>query len=222
MHSLSLRSFSAARLALRASAALALALALPLAAQAATAVEQLRTFARDTQSAAGAFTQQTSASTGRKQPAQSGVFAFQRPGRFDWRVMKPYEQRIVSDGREVHQFDPDLNQVTVRRTDAAVGSSPAAILFGDGDLEKSFDVKELPARDGLAWLQATPRTDDAGFSKVEIAFKDGMPARLTLFDAFGQSTQVTFSDLQRNPQLAAGTFIFTPPPGADVVNMGGK
>lgn len=201
-------------------AVLALAIAAPLGAHAAGAVEQLRTFARDTQSATGTFTQQTRASTGRAQPAQSGQFAFQRPGKFDWRVIKPYEQRIVSDGREVFQFDPDLNQVSVRKTDAAVGSSPAAILFGNGDLEKSFNVKELPARDGLDWLEAVPRTADAGFSKVEIGFKDGLPARLELFDSFGQSTQVTLGDIRPNPSIPADTFTFKAPAGVDVVRMG--
>jgi outer membrane lipoprotein carrier protein len=202
------------------SAVLALAIAAPLGAHAAGAVEQLRTFARDTQSASGTFTQQTRASSGRAQPAQSGEFAFQRPGKFDWRVIKPYEQRIVSDGREVFQFDPDLNQVSVRKTDAAVGSSPAAILFGSGDLEKAFNVKELPARDGLDWLEAVPRTPDAGFSKVEIGFKDGLPARLDLFDSFGQSTQVTLGDIRRNPSLSADSFTFKAPAGVDVVRMG--
>ncbi len=203
-------------------ALLALALAAPLGAHAAGAVEQLRAFARDTQSASGAFSQQTRASTGRAQPAQSGQFAFQRPGKFDWRVTKPYEQRIVSDGRELFQFDPDLNQVSVRKTDAAVGASPAAILFGDGDLEKSFTVKELPARDGLDWLEAVPRSADAGFSKVEIGFKDGLPSQLDLFDSFGQSTRVTLSDIRRNPSIPAGTFTFTAPAGVDVVRMGGQ
>jgi outer membrane lipoprotein carrier protein len=201
-------------------ALLALAIAAPLGAQAAGAVEQLRAFARDTQSAAGSFSQQTRASTGRAQPAQSGQFAFQRPGKFDWRVIKPYEQRIVSDGRELFQFDPDLNQVSVRKTDAAVGASPAAILFGSGDLEKSFNVKELPARDGMEWLEAVPRTADAGFSKVEIGFAEGLPARLDLFDSFGQSTRVTLSNILRNPSIPADTFTFTAPAGVDVVRMG--
>lgn len=217
MRAIPLSAFSAS---LFRGAVLALAMAAPLAAHAAGAVEQLRAFARDTQSASGSFSQQTRASTGRAQPAQSGQFAFQRPGKFDWRVTKPYEQRIVSDGRELFQFDPDLNQVSVRKTDAAVGASPAAILFGDGDLEKSFNVKELPARDGMDWLEAVPRTADAGFSKVEIGFTDGMPARLDLYDSFGQSTRVTLSNIRRNPSIPAATFTFTPPAGVDVVRMG--
>ena len=219
MRAISLFSSAFSRSVLR-GAVLALAFAAPLGAHAAGAVEQLRTFARDTQSATGTFSQQTRASSGRAQPAQSGQFAFQRPGKFDWRVIKPYEQRIVSDGREVFQFDPDLNQVSVRKTDAAVGASPAAILFGNGDLEKSFNVKELPARDGLDWLEAVPRTADAGFSKVEIGFKGGLPARLDLFDSFGQSTQVTLGDIRPNPSIPADTFTFKAPAGVDVVRMG--
>jgi len=67
-----------------------------------------------------------------------------------------------------------------------------------------------------------PRSADAGFSKVEIGFKDGLPARLDLFDSFGQSTQVTLSNISRNPSIPAGTFTFTAPAGVDVVRMGGQ
>lgn len=198
------------------------ALLVPGAVSAASAVEQLRTFVSSTQSATGSFTQGTKGSGGQALPAQSGTFSFQRPGKFKWQITKPFEQLIVSDGKQLFQYDPDLSQVTVRGVGEAVGSSPAQILFGSGSLEQSFNVAPLPARDGAEWLRATPKSPDAGFSRVDIGFKDGMPLSLELLDAFGQTTQVTFSGMVRNPQVSADTFRFTPPKGVDVVKMGGS
>lgn len=191
----------------------------PMLAWGATAQEQLKTFATTVRSATGSFTQATSSKQGRNPPMQQGSFAFQRPGKFRWAVQKPYEQLIVSDGKQVYQYDPDLAQVTVRQVDRAIGTSPAAILFGAGNLEEAFNVTALPDRDGLQWLRAKPRNADAGFSQVDIGMKDNLPMRVLLLDAFGQTTQVDLADIQANASVPATQFQFTPPKGVDVVKM---
>lgn len=191
----------------------------PLAAHAADARNQLQQFVRQVQSATGEFTQSTVGAQGRTQPAQSGVFSFQRPGKFKWAVKRPYEQLIVSDGKQVMQYDPDLAQVTQRNVDQAIGSSPAAILFGSGSLEQAFNVAGLPDRDGLQWLRATPKTADAGFSRVDLGFRGNVPERVELLDSFGQTTRVTLSNMKANPALAPAEFQFKPPAGVDVVKM---
>ncbi|PTX00561.1 outer membrane lipoprotein carrier protein LolA [Achromobacter mucicolens] len=191
----------------------------PALALAASAQEQLRNFVSTVTAATGSFSQYTVNDQGRTQPAQTGVFSFQRPGKFKWAVQKPYEQLVISDGRQVFQFDPDLAQVTERKVDAAIGTSPAAILFGSGSLEQSFDVSALPAKDGVDWLRAKPRTADAGFSRVDIGMKNNLPVRVELLDSFGQTTRVDLSAIQPNPQLPAKEFQFTAPKGVDVVKM---
>ena len=92
----------------------------PALALAASAQEQLRAFVSTVTSATGSFSQYTVNNQGRTQPAQTGVFSFQRPGKFKWAVQKPYEQLVISDGRQVFQYDPDLAQVTERKVDAAI------------------------------------------------------------------------------------------------------
>lgn len=201
---------------LAAVAALSLAPAMVFAA---SAQEQLRAFVATVTAATGSFSQYTVNNQGRTQPAQTGVFSFQRPGKFKWAVQKPYEQLVVSDGRQVFQFDPDLAQVTERKVDAAIGTSPAAILFGSGSLEQSFDVSALPSKDGIDWLRAKPRTADAGFSRVDIGMKHNLPVRVELLDSFGQTTRVDLSGIAANPQLPAKEFQFVAPKGVDVVKM---
>lgn len=191
----------------------------PLAALAADAHAQLKAFVSTVDSATGTFTQTTVGDQGATQRAQQGDFAFQRPGKFKWAVTLPYEQLVVSDGNQMFQYDPDLAQVTTRKVDQAIGTSPAAILFGSGDLEQAFEVTLLPARDGLEWLQATPRSADAGFARVDIGMNNNLPARVELLDSFGQMTRVDLSNIQANPSLSGAEFKFVPPQGVDVVNM---
>jgi outer membrane lipoprotein carrier protein len=183
------------------------------------APDQLRSFVQTVQSARGSFSQFTVGPQGQTKPAQTGRFSFKRPGQFNWEVLKPYAQQIVSDGQEMYQFDPDLNQVSVRKVDQAIGASPAAILFGSGALDQAFNVSVLPDKDGLVWLRALPRAGDAGFVHVDIGFQEGLPAHIILLDAFGQTTHVKLSGLVRNPGLPPDAFKFVPPAGADVVRM---
>lgn len=179
---------------------------------------QLQSFVEKVKSATGQFRQEQAATDGTKR-VQNGTFAFQRPGKFRWQVLKPYAQLIVSDGQHVYQYDPDLEQVTERKAGQAIGASPAALLFGSGSLDEAFNLQLQPDRDGLQWLRAVPKTPDAGFVHADIGFTDGLPRRLELLDAFGQTSRIQFSDLKANPAIPAGQFQFTVPKGADLVKM---
>ncbi|PIX04727.1 MAG: outer membrane lipoprotein carrier protein LolA, partial [Gallionellales bacterium CG_4_8_14_3_um_filter_54_18] len=137
---------------------------------------------------------------------------------FRWTYSKPYEQIIVGDGAKFWLYDKDLNQVTVKKLDAALGSSPAALLAGSNEIERGFTLKEAGQRQGLEWLQATPKSQESSFSAVYMAFdaQAGLVA-MELNDAFGHKTVLRFSAMQRNPKLPAAQFQFTPPAGADVL-----
>jgi outer membrane lipoprotein carrier protein len=195
---------------------LAVLLAVPALARA-DALEKFRTFVRETQSARTAFEQKVYDSGKRLVQASSGTFAFQRPGRFRWHIRVPYEQLIVGDGTRVWIHDADLNQVTVRSMGKALGSTPAALLAGDQDVERAFELSNVGPVAGLEWLEARPRDRDAGFERIRLGMgRDGVEA-MELYDHFGQTTLLQFSRLERNPRLYPGDFRFTPPKGADVL-----
>jgi len=192
------------------------ALGLPTVAHAA-AVDQLRSFLTQTQSARGDFTQRVTARAGSKPQESSGTFAFQRPGKFRWVYGKPYQQTLVADGDRLFIYDKDLNQVTVRKLTGALPASPASILFGSNDFERDFVVEDGGSRDGLQWIVARPRAKDTVFDRVEIGFRDSLPAAMALTDSFGQTSILVFGKVERNPPLAADTFRFVAPAGADVL-----
>ena len=54
----------------------------------------------------------------------------------------------VSDGSKLWSYDPDLNQVAVKKLGTAFGASPAALLAGK-DLDKHFELKDAAAADGI-------------------------------------------------------------------------
>ncbi len=186
------------------------------AAQAASAMDALRQFAMHTQSPRGGFSQHVMSSS-KKMVETSGEFVFVRPGKFRWSYLRPYEQILVADGEHLTIYDKDLNQVTVRKLTDALGSTPAAILFGDNLLEKEFDLRDSGSHDGLDWLDATPKSRDTSFQKISIGFDKGELAAMELRDALGQVTQLHFFGVQRNVVVAPDVFVFVPPKGADIL-----
>lgn len=182
------------------------------------APDPLRRFLSDTSSASGRFTQQV-LRDGRVVESSSGRFAFERPGRFRWEVAEPFEQLLVADGERLYFYDKDLNQVTVRRLRDALASTPAAILFGSGDLESGFVLRALPDRDGLAWIEAMPRSAETGYQRIELGFRAGLPVQMRVQDAFGRTVRFIFEDVMRDPRLPPDAFRFEPPSGADIVEQ---
>jgi outer membrane lipoprotein carrier protein len=184
---------------------------------AAGAVDALRAFLAQTKTARGEFTQQVSRGQTQAAPPSGGAFYFERPGKFRWVYARPYEQVLVADGARLYLYDKDLNQVTVKRIAAALPASPASILFGGADFERDFAVADGATRDGVDWLTATPRARDSQFERIEIGFRDGLPAAMVLADSFGQVSRLTFTRFERNPALDPALFRFVAPAGADVL-----
>jgi outer membrane lipoprotein carrier protein len=200
--------------------ALVLAASLLCADARAGGIAELQAFVEGTKAAKATFAQTTTDKSGRLVQQSTGTFTFARPGKFRWTYDKPIEQVIVGDGERVWVYDRDLNQVIVRRMSQALGSTPAALLAGDNTLEKNFTLVDGGTADGLDWVDATPKSTDAGFTAVRMGFRDHLPRAMLLTDNFGQTTRLVFDHLERNPALAADAFRFTPPAGADVIGEG--
>jgi len=154
----------------------------------------------------------------------SGIFEFERPGRFRFIYQKPFAQTLVADGQTLWMYDVDLNQVTARKQSQALGSSPAALLTSSSDLkvlQADFVLQSEPDKDGLQWMRATPKSKEGQIQSVLAAFRstDKGPALavMEVQDSFGQRSVMTFSAYETNPAWGADHFQFKPPAGADVV-----
>jgi outer membrane lipoprotein carrier protein len=197
----------------------------------AAGMESLETFLRTVGSARADFTQVVTSPARDGQAARTktstGSFEFLRPGRFRFIYRKPFDQTIVADGQTLWLFDADLNQVTARKQAQVLVSTPAALIASAQDLralQAEFTIESAPARDGLEWVVATPKNRDGQLQSVQVGFKAGSDkavnlAALEILDNFGQRSSLRFSRVEINPTLAADTFVFKPPPGADLIRQ---
>lgn len=191
----------------------------------ASAIDRLNRFFETTRTMRADFAQIVIAKNGKRPQQSTGVMMFSRPGKFRWEIERPYSQLLVGDGDKVWIYDPDLRQVTVKKTGDALGSSPVALLVGEnggggaekGALARNFRLREIGEREGLEWLEAVPKSTDSGFEKLQLGFSGNDLKSMELFDNFGQITTLFFSHFERNPQLSPSLFRFTPPAGVDVI-----
>lgn len=180
-------------------------------------VSSLRDFFNNTTTMRAQFSQVVNDNQGRKMQEVEGIMQLQRPNKFRWDYKKPYEQQIVSDGKQVFLYDTELQQVTIHELSKALVSSPAALLAGGEAVEKSFTLKNATRKDGLTWVLALPKDKESGFDRVLLGFKADKLRKMELYDSFNQITHITFNDVERNLILQDATFLFTPPKGVDVV-----
>ena len=182
----------------------------------ADAVGDLKNYLNNTKSLQANFKQTVTNQQGKEQTS-SGVLAIQRPGLFRWMSQKPFEQLLLADGKQFWIYDPDLKQAIVKDIGKALESSPAALLAGDNQFERLYNLRALPNKNDLEWLEATPKKTDNSFDTIKLGFKQGQLTQMELHDHFGQTTRIYFSELKINPKIEASQFRFTPPKDADVI-----
>ena len=199
---------------------LGLILALPVGATTTTPSPVQRYF-QNLQSLRADFVQRVFDERGQVMQTSSGRMLMRKPGKFRWDYQTPAEQVIVADGERLWAYDVDLAQVTVRKLDQALSSTPLALLSGAAPIEETFTVNGVHSRDGLDWYELTPKQPQPEFRLLRVAFRGDALISLELEDSFGQRTRLDFQKLERNPTLDPTLLKFTPPPGVDVVGDAG-
>jgi outer membrane lipoprotein carrier protein len=182
-----------------------------------TGAQRLQEFMQSTQSLDATFTQEVVEEGGKISQTAFGKFYLQRPGKFRWEYQEPSPQQIIADGKKLWIYDIDLEQVSVRPLQAALGRSPAAILMTDGDLTKDYKIQEQPAREGMNWVGLTPKNAEGDFKQISIGLDPEGVQAMDLYDQYGRVTMIRFQESTYGKTIAASTFQFTPPEGVDVI-----
>lgn len=181
--------------------------------------EALDNFFRNLHSLQAYFVQKLYSENGRLMETSLGRMQMQRPNKFRWNYQHPYGQLIVADGKSVWIYDSDLEQVTLKNLDKALGKTPAFLLSSNRRIETDYYVNQLSSKVGKRF-ELIPKDAQAQFDSMQIHLSEKTLLGLELIDNLGQKTFITFSQVKRNPRLAQELFIFTPPAGVDIITDG--
>ena len=178
----------------------------------------LDSFLNGLQTYSAGFKQVIYDDAGKELEKSDGVFYMRRPGMFHWAYYDPYSQMLISDGVTLWIYDEDLDQVIIKDIANQIGNSPAAILGGNVKINDLYVVVRMPSKDGIDWLELTPRDIDSEYKTIRLGFQNGQLVKMILNDNLGQKNDITFLDPKRNPPLNLELFSFTPPKGVDVID----
>lgn len=177
------------------------------------------------------FEQTTKATSGSKAPQKKGltgqhmnqtfkgVMKVARPGKFFWETTSPSKQTIVTSGKTVWIYDPDLQQAVRQSLDEQVANTPALLL--SGNTKQIMNAYKITMPDAAkTYYTLYPKQKDGAFQSLTISFgAKNAPTLMILKDSLGQTTTIRFNDVKVNATIPASTFNFVPPKGTDVIDQ---
>jgi len=179
-------------------------------------ITQLKSFLASTSTLTANFKQVTLNEVGLVDQTSEGEFFLSRPGKFRWSYKTPFIQEIISNAGKVWFYDADLEQLTIKKVDDSLGSTPALLLSGEIELEENFTLEQQGVDKDLFWIKLSPKDEDSGFKYILIGLDNGVLGGMELNDNFGQLTRIYFSNVKVNPTLEKNIFEFEAPEGVDV------
>jgi outer membrane lipoprotein carrier protein len=137
-----------------------------------------------------------------------------------WDYESPAAKTIVVNGSRLVQWEPEANQAFVdEKFDATAMSAAVTFLLGTGSLEKEF---LLSSGEG-GTLVLRPRKADSRVETVTLtAGPDGEVTRTRVVDGQGNSNDIAFEAIQRNPGVPDARFVLDLPAGVRRLAMPGK
>lgn len=149
----------------------------------------------------------------------TGVMKVERPGKFSWQINSPVKQTIVSTGRTVWIYDPDLQQAIRQNLDEQVANTPALLLSGNTtQIQQAYRISQ-PDK-SKTYYTLYPKNKESAFQSLTISFgAKNAPTLMILQDSLGQTTHVRFNNVKVNAKIPASTFNFSPPKGTDIIEQ---
>ncbi|KAB0549964.1 outer membrane lipoprotein chaperone LolA [Pseudomonas argentinensis] len=181
------------------------------------AVKRLTELLNQAQTITARFSQLSLDGSGTQLQETAGELALKRPGLFRWHTDEPMEQLLVSDGKQVWLYDPDLEQVTIQSLDQRLTHTPALLLSGDvSQIRENFEITFKEGGSVVDFI-LKPKSKDTLFDSLRLSFRNGVLNDMQLIDSIGQRTNILFMSVKMNQPLDDKQFSFEIPEGADVI-----
>ncbi len=160
----------------------------------------------------------TSATLGQTLTSRGQVF-FKKPGRMRWEFTDP-QQLLIADGNALWLYQPAERQVVKTPFQYAFNSqTPVSFLTGVGRLEEDFSVLSQGETSSAYQLRLRPKqaAEAIGLLDIEVSKETFDILQALITDPLGNTTRVSFTNIDRETTLGDDLFRFELPPGIDLV-----
>ena len=141
-----------------------------------------------------------------------------RPDGFYWETISPFPELLVTNGRKLWNYQPDLEQVVIEDWDPNQSELAAQLLYGQTEsLAEDYYVVVVNSEQAQTF-ELRPKSADSLYEVITISFIRDILDRIYIQNNNGERTAWQFTNSRINLPLADDLFEFTPPSGIEVVN----
>lgn len=140
------------------------------------------------------------------------LFMLKRPHGFYWETLQPFPELIVTDGKTLWNYQPDLLQLSIENWDASRSELAAQLLSGNTQaIAEEYRVSAVPVN-GSDWeFMLYPNDPASLYQQVSLYFEQGELVSILLINTNGQRTFWEFNNREVNIELDASQFTFETP-----------
>lgn len=185
-------------------------------------VSRVQTFYDKTTTYKAGFKQRYVVKAYDKTKDSAGSVIFEKPGKMSWRYTSN-GNRVVSDGQVIKIYEKENKQMYEQPLSKTQYPAALSFLTGQGKLKQNFkftkqDSKQMKFESGYV-LAGDPLQPTAAYEKVffYVDAQTYQVRRVLIVDAQGNRNRFDFITSEVNMKPPQGEFVFTPPPGTQVI-----
>lgn len=147
-------------------------------------------------------------------------FMLKRPNGFYWETLSPYPELVVTDGRSLWNYQPDLLQVSIEDWEAERSELAAQLLNGNiAEIEADYFINGGRIGTGNTWEFVLEPVDPASlYERVTLYFRDRRLDSIHIDNGNGQRTFWEFFEHRFNESLEDSIFVFNIPDDIEVID----
>ena len=148
-----------------------------------------------------------------------GSFLLKKPGTIIWKFTVPSIKKIIIHDQKITTYDADLNQVVIMPFSDRYQSSLANILLKKNALKEFYKISSRTTNDNIYSVILVQKGTNNLFTRIKITIVEKLLTEIKLWDASGQSIDISFEDIILNASLSDSSLEFSIPKGADVFDQ---
>ncbi len=154
---------------------------------------------------------------------KSGIFSYKKESNIRFEATKPHEELLVINAKEIWNYIPD-EEIAYKYNASLLANSNNifSVITGKSALDKDFEVefKEDVTINGkkahFLLLYPLGPTLELVQAELYIDPRTKLIIQTKVFDFYGNTNTLTFSNIKTNIKLSSSLFSFTAPKGVDI------
>tara|TARA_B100000482_G_scaffold79694_1_gene56766 strand:- start:257 stop:874 length:618 start_codon:yes stop_codon:yes gene_type:complete len=145
------------------------------------------------------------------------IMHIKRPEGFYWETVTPFPELLVTNGKRLWNYQPDLEQVVIEDWNPDQSALAAQLLYGKTEnLEEDYYIVAIDAEQSQTF-ELKPKSPDNLYELITISFINSSLELIYIENSSGERTAWQFTSSDINPPLGEDLFEFIPPDGIEII-----